>query len=43
MYEAESNVSHPKAMANGIVKGCHAPKRCNGMECGICFFAATII
>ena len=43
MYDAESNVSQPNATAKGIVKGCPAPKRCNGIEVGIFFFAAIII
>jgi len=31
MYDAESKVSHPKAIANGMVRGCPAPNRCRGI------------
>ena len=43
MYDAESNVSQPSATASGIVNGCPAPNKCNGIEVGMFFFAAIII
>ena len=36
-------MSQPNATASEIVRGCPAPKRCNGIDGGICFFAETIM